>query len=169
MNSLFARNHIFENSRRDIPIQSNLFCNNPPTRYENLGEPEPEDKNMLKKKTPRKKAKPAKLEEVLEKDKKKKPRKTQNVNISNTNPCIINQNNFYNAYPQQRYVNLPPTNLDIPDPTKFIPDKKGNNMQFNNIMDPGMVMNMQRMPFMYYPGFVMNDYGLQNNNFYKKK
>jgi hypothetical protein len=160
-----------------------------------------EDDKMLKKKTSRKKLKnnktkgnnnePIRLEEMLEQEnqkngrkekegKKPKSQKTQNVNISNTNPYIINQNNFYNGYgmassqPPRFFGMMNNPRLDIPDPTKFLTDKSLQKATNYNFIDPNYLMNMQRMPIVYYPGFVVPDYGFQQqqqhqgNNISKK-
>jgi hypothetical protein len=85
------------------------------------------------------------------------PLNTQNINISNTNPYIINQNNYFNAYnsgisagsPPMGEINnksrllmnhgtmIPPvnntnsTNIDIPHPNKFFnPNYNVNNMNY---------------------------------------
>lgn len=88
------------------------------------------------------------------------PLNTQNINISNTNPYIINQNNYFNAYNSGISAGCPPmgemnnkprllmnhgnmippvnnsncTNIDIPHPNKFF----NPNYNVNNINYPQM-------------------------------
>jgi hypothetical protein len=193
MNSVFGRGGMYEYSRKDHNMHSNIYQGyNGVGGFSNIDRevfdqhvPDSllaDDGKMLKKKTPRKKKKQIEDEIIAipeapieggKNKKKSKSKKTQNVNISNTNPCIINQNNYYNGYgvpAQPRYMGHPPmsnVNIDIPDPTKFMTDKSKKPAAagpYNNIMDP--MMGIPRgMPLIYYPGFMINDFG---HNYYKK-
>jgi hypothetical protein len=158
--------HNYSNFRNVVP---------PPIDTETVEKPK--DEEILKKKTNRKKlTKPIHLEEILENDnpkekKNKKNQKTvvgQNVNIKNKNPCIINQNNYYNGYNMphgHRYNHVPPVGLEIPNPAKFMDKNKPihPNMMDNNYM------YMPRMPMYYYPNHMPYEYGIPpRGNEYKK-
>jgi hypothetical protein len=80
------------------------------------------------------------------------PLNSQNINISNTNPCIINQNNYFNTglnnpinevnnQPGFNMYNPLPHNLDIPHPNKFFSNNL--NFQYNPMMDPQFIMMMK--------------------------
>jgi hypothetical protein len=101
--------------------------------------------------------------------------KTQNFNISNTSPYIINQNNYFNAFNPNNYNNgcnlIDPTNnqrfyytgnnqhvfpntmnnnLDIPHPNKFFNPGEKLGYQFHPMagrmnLDPQYMMNYQMM------------------------
>ena len=155
-------------SKKD-PFNSNIFHSNMHNNYSNFRnivpppelktEEKPKEDELTKKKTNRKKINnPIQLEELLknEKPKEKKKKKSpavvgpQSVNISNTNPCIINQNNYYNGY------NMPPGHYaqpicpEIPEPVKFM-DKNKQNHHYNYNMMNNNYMYMPDPHMYYYP------------------
>jgi len=88
----------------------------------------------------------------------------QNINISNSNPYIINQNNYFNNYaPPGGIVPQTHQNIDIPHPNSFMTTGNLSNLanlkdtQVNysinpNVMNQGLVWNRQMNNFRQMPG-----------------
>lgn len=194
-NPIIKVNNIINN---DVTNNSQSPVLNKKTKRNNITE---NDKNKTKKK----RTHPISLDEILEECEKKtiKTNKTQgteksknskknkndqaeqqsmadikqthSINISNTNPCIINQNNYFANYPsnnfsaninpphqrQQKYVynnnnlniGMP---MDIPHPTKFFNNKLGL-YPFGHSPNPVFTLYpRQHLDYNYMMGYPMN-------------
>lgn len=135
-------------------------------KTKNKKEKKPKDTSGVKSKIKNKRTKPVNLDEILNSEiEKNKTSKNQNINISSTNPCIINQNNFFNNYPNYQMNNK---NMDIPEPSNFIADKQPvMKLPYYPVENYMMNYPSPRFPIYFYPPMMMNDYPTQQPQFLK--